>query len=217
MANTPLKSVGILGAGKVGVVLAQLALKAGYTVYLSGSQSAEKIALTTKILTPGAHAVTNKEAALLGDIVILALPLSKLRTIPKNELRGKLVIDSMNHWGEVDGPREDTVAHSLSSSEAVQQFLNSARVVKALSHMGYHDLHDHAKASSAPGRKAIAIAGNSPADLQRVSHFIDSIGFDPLVIGELSRGTILEPGYPAFGANRDKTSLAGLLSLHKLQ
>ena len=44
--------LGILGAGKLGVTLSQLALKVPYTVYIAGSGSAEKIKLSTDILTP---------------------------------------------------------------------------------------------------------------------------------------------------------------------
>lgn len=217
MSDFTIKTVGILGAGKVGIVLAQLARKAGYEVHIAGSGDPKKIELAAKILTPGAHAVSNAEAAQRGDIVILALPLSKYRTIPGDELAGKLVIDSMNHWFEVDGPRIDTIPDDQSSSEAVQQFLGSARVVKALSHMGYHDLHDHAKAAGEPARKAIAIAGNNEDDLATVSSFIDSLGFDPLVLGNLHTGELLEPGHPAFGTNLEKIDLENLLSLQKLQ
>lgn len=209
--NPPVKSIGILGAGKVGVVLAQLALKAGYSVYLAGSGDAKKIALTTKILTPGAQAVTKEEAAQKGDVVILALPLSKYRTIPAKELAGKLVIDAMNHWYEVDGPREDTVPTELSSSEQVQAFLKDARVVKALSHMGYHELHDGPKQSGEPGRRAIALAGDNAQDRQVVEHLIDLLGFDPLDIGELAHGVQLEPGHPAFGANLETDALRSLI------
>ena len=207
-----IKSIGILGAGKVGVVLAQLALRAGYTVYLSGSGEAHKIKLTTKILTPGAHAVTNEEAARLGDLVILALPLSKYKTIPQSALAGKLVIDAMNYWPEVDGPREDTVADTESSSETIQKFLSSSRVVKALSHMGYHELHDNFRAAGEPGRKAIALAGDNPEDCATVAHVIDTLGFDPVEIGPLENGVALEPGHPAFGANLTKQALAELLN-----
>jgi len=206
------KSVGILGAGKVGIVLAQLALKAGYTVYLSGSGAAQKIALTTKILTPGAEAVTNSEAARRGDIVILALPLSNYKTIPKDALDGKLVIDAMNYWPEVDGPREATVPEGQSSSEFIQAHLSNARIVKALSHTGYHELHDNPRAKGEPGRKAIAIAADTPEDAATVADFIDSIGFDPLTIGPLRQGAKLEPGQPAFGANVDKTTLETLIT-----
>lgn len=215
--NTAVKTVGILGAGKVGIVLAQLSLKAGYHVYISGSGDPKKIALTVKVLAPGAQAVSNKEAARLSDIVLLALPLSKYRSLPKEELSGKLVIDAMNHWFEVDGPRDDTVVNGTSSSEAVQQFLKSSRVVKALSHMGYHDLYDHAKTAMSPTRKAIAVAADNTNDMVIVSAFIDSLGFDPLAIGTLHEGRLLEPGHPAFGANLDKEALANLLSLQNLQ
>jgi predicted dinucleotide-binding enzyme len=201
------QTIGILGAGKVGVVLAQLALKAGYTVYIAGSGDPSKIALTVQVLTPGAHAVTNHEVARLSDVIILALPLGKYKTIPKHELAGKLVIDAMNHWWEVDGLRDDFLPQNLSSSEAVQAYLDATRVVKALSHMGYHELYDGPREKGAEDRKSIAIAGDSLEDVATVSNIIDRLGFDPLPIGQLSEGIHLEPGHPAFGANLSKGRL----------
>lgn len=207
-----IKSVGILGAGKVGVVLAQLAVKAGYEVYIAGSGEVSKIALSIKVLVPGAHAVTKEEAAQKGDLTIFALPLSKYASIPAKELEGKLVIDSMNHWMEVDGPKEDTIPEGVSSSEFIQNFLSNSRVVKALSHMGYHELFDNPKPEGTPERKAIAIAADSEIDAKTVADFINSLGFDPLYIGSLAEGKKLEPGTPAFGANttieRLKTQIA---------
>lgn len=206
------KTIGILGAGKVGIVLAQLALKAGYIVYISGSGDPAKIALTIKVLAPGAIAVSNRESIIHSDLIILALPLSKYKTIPTDELKGKLVIDSMNHWYEVDGPREDTVDPNISSSELIRAYLKNARVVKALSHMGYHELHDNPMPPNTNERKAIALAGDNTNDVTVVSDFINTLGFDPLPIGELANGRKLEPGMPAFGANLPKDQLEKLIN-----
>lgn len=200
-------TVSILGAGKLGIVIAQLALKAGYTVYIAASGEPGKIRLTTKILAPGAHAVTKEEAADKGDLVILALPLSKYRTIPANELNGKIVIDAMNYWGEVDGPRSDTLPDELSSSAYVQTHLKDSTVVKALSHMGYHELHDMPLPAGSEERKAIAIAADNKLAAQTVADFIDAIGFDPVYIGDLKAGKVLEPGQPGFGVSLEKTAL----------
>lgn len=207
MTEKKIKTIGIVGAGKLGTTLARLAGNAGLHVYIAGSGSPEKIALSVKHITPGAVAVDADTAIKKADIVILALPLGKYRTLPVDALKDKLVIDGMNYWWEVDGTDESLAHPPHSSSEMVQDFLHGAHVVKALSHMGYHHLFDETKPAGAPGRKAIAIAGDAAADNKIVAELVDTLGFDPVIIGSLARGKILEPGHELFGANVDKSTL----------
>lgn len=208
---TTITTVGILGAGKLGVTLAQLALARGYKVYIAGSGSPDKIALSTKIITPGAMAVTAEAAIERSDVVILALPLGKLSRLDHSLFTDKLVIDAMNYWPEVDGTLDGDATEQTTSTERVQKYLADSTVVKGLNHMAYHDLRDEARQENSAGRKAIAVAGDDKNAVEIVMHFVDTLGFDPLYIGPLKNSRILETGQPGFGANLTRTELESLL------
>lgn len=205
--------LGIVGAGKVGTTIARAAIAAGYDVAMSGSGAVDRIALTVDVLAPGARAVTTSDVVEHSDLIVLAVPTHRFRELPRELFAGKTLIDAMNYWEPIDGEDAELASSDLGSSVVVQQFFASARVVKSLNQLGYHEFEEGRRAAGAPGRIAIAAAGDDPAALAAVLQLIDRLGFDALAIGPLAVGVILGPDGAAFGVGYSTAELATLLGL----
>ena len=85
------------------------------------------------------------------------------------------------------------------SSEIVARRLAGSTVVKALNHIGYHELEDEARPAGAADRKAAGVAGDDPGAVEVIARLVDRIGYDPARVGGLAAGRVLQPGGPVFG------------------
>lgn len=207
-----LRTLGILGAGKVGTVLARLALAAGYRVLIAASGDPARIALIVEVLAPGGEPVTTAEAIEAADAVILALPLGRALRLPPEPFDGKLVIDATNYWEPNDGTLPEVRDDPRSTSEIVRDHLPGARLVKAFSHLGYHDLDERGRPSGDPRRVALALAGDDPGALDAVGGLVDSLGFDPVIAGPLAHGAAFQAHTPVFGVPMSRADLAAALA-----
>ncbi len=195
--------IGILGAGKLGTVVARLAVAAGYEVRIAGSGDPKFIALNVDVGARGAIATTAADAIADAHLVILAIPLYGVDGVPAGALAGHIVIDATNHWADVDGPLPEYESAGGTSTVVARKFPH-ARIVKALSHVAYQELEAHARDSR---RIALGVASDDVEAANTVAAFLERLGFDAVMIGPLAAGIGLQPGSHAFGAALGREAL----------
>jgi 8-hydroxy-5-deazaflavin:NADPH oxidoreductase len=203
--------LGVVGAGKMGTTIARAAIAAGYDVAMSGSGAAERIALIVDVLAPGARPVSTDEVVRHADLIVLAVPTHRFRELPPDLFAGKILIDTMNYWEPVDGVDEELANASAGTSVVVQGRFASARVVKSLNQLGYHEFDESRRPRGTPGRIAFAVAGDDRAAVLAAMQLIDRLGFDAVDAGPLGAGLVLEPNGPVFGVAYSADELSNLL------
>jgi hypothetical protein len=209
--------LGIVGAGKIGTAIARAAAASGYDVAISGSGAVERIELIVEVLAPGARAVTTDDVLHHGELIVLAVPMHRFRDLPGDRFDGRILVDAMNYWEEIDGIDENLATAPMGTSVVVQQHFPSARVVKSLNHLGYFKFDQGRRPPGAPDRLAMAAAGNDPAAVAAVMRLIDRLGFDAVDAGSLNAGVALQPGGPVFGTGLSAGKLTKLLSAEASQ
>ena len=159
------RRLGIVGAGKIGTAIARAAVAGGYDVAISGSGPAERIELIVDVLAPGARAVSTDEVVRYADLIVLAIPMHRFRELPRDLFAGKILVDAMNYWDEIDGVDEQLATAPAGTSAVVQEWFSSARVVKSLNHLGYFKFEKsrrpRARRAASPSRRPAMTAPRS--------------------------------------------------------
>jgi 8-hydroxy-5-deazaflavin:NADPH oxidoreductase len=205
-------TIGIIGTGKVGTVVARAAIANGYDVVLSNSREPGTLADLVSELGPQARAATVLGTASAADIVLIATPTGAIDTLPAGAFAGKPVIDANNYFTDRDGLISELESGMTTSSERLQKVLPSAHVVKTINHIYASDIASTASPAGTENRRALAVFGDDALAKAQVSAFIDAIGFDVVDAGPLSEGWRLEPGTPGWCVPKTATELRATLA-----
>ena len=196
-ADAPPLKIGIIGAGKIGGTLGTLWVRAGHDVLLSSRHPAELQGLAQS-LGPKARVGTPREAAVFGDVVLISVPYGALPQIGRDlakELAGKVVLDTGNPYPERDGEMA-VEARRKGTGVASAEFLPGVRLVRAFNAISYRNLGTEAHRAGEP--IAIPIAGDDDRALAVATRLVRDAGFEPVVVGPLSRAKLFDVGSPVY-------------------
>jgi 8-hydroxy-5-deazaflavin:NADPH oxidoreductase len=193
-------TIGLIGSGRIGSTVARLAIDGAHDVLLSNSRGPDTLRDVVSGLGPQARAVTSEEAATLGDLVVVAVPVRAYPLLPAAALAGKLVLDAGNYYPPRDGQLPELDDKALTSSEYLRQLLPDAEVVKVFNNIFFKHLLNLARPAGAADRSTLPIAGDSAAGKRAATGFLESIGYGALDYRPLAESWRQEPGQPVYGA-----------------
>ncbi len=200
--------IGIIGAGQIGGTLTRLLCRAGHEVSVANSRGPHTLA--DLAAETGAKAVTAREAACAGAIVIVTIQQGRVHELPKDLFDGVpdtvVIIDTNNYYprerdGRIDGIEEGTL-----ESRWVEQQLGRS-VVKAFNNINWVPLLNNGKAKGAKDRIALPVAGDDAKAKAVVIGLIHEIGFDGVDAGPLDESWRQQPDTPVYGTNLDAERL----------
>jgi hypothetical protein len=190
--KTPLK-IGVIGTGNIGGNLATLWAKAGHELVIS-SRHPEELEELARSLGPNVRVGTPREAAAFGEVVLVSVPYMATPQIGRDlnsELKGKIVLDTGNPYPQRDGAMAEE-ARRKGTGVASAEFLPGARLVRAFNAINHNDLSS--EAHRAGERVAIPLAGDDAEALAVAERLVRDAGFDPVVVGPLSRAREFDVG-----------------------
>jgi predicted dinucleotide-binding enzyme len=199
--------IGIIGSGNIGAGAARHFVRAGHEVVLSNSRGGKGLEALVAELGGNAKASTIEEAARFGEVVLVAIPFGKLRTLPAEDLKGKVVIDAGNYYPQRDGKFAELDNDETTSSEVMASHLKGARLVKGFNTIQSEHLANQSDTNlPLDQRRAIFIAGDDSEAKAIVTRLIEEIGFAAVDTGLLhDGGSSQQPGTVVY----DKELTAG--------
>ena len=206
--------IGIIGSGNIGANAAGLFVRAGHEVALSNSRGGQGLEALVSELGGKAKAATIEEAARFGEVVLVAIPFGKFRTLPAHAFDGKVVIDTGNYYPQRDGKFAELENEETTSSELLASHLKGARLVKGFNTIWSEHLATQGDTGAAlEKRRAIFIAGDDSEAKEIVARLIKEIGFAAVDTGFLHEGgRSQQPGTAVYNKELTAGEAGALLS-----
>ncbi len=201
--------IGIIGSGNIGSTLAGYLTTIGHQVSIANSRGPESLAEVAA--KTGAAPVTVDEAAGAKNLVIIAIPVKAITSLPIAILSASVanIVDAGNYYPSRDGKIPDIVG-GLTDSEWVAKMIGHP-VIKAFNNIVAPSLASKAVPAGSPDRIALSVAGNDKEQKRVVMKIIDEIGFDAIDGGVLSESWRQQPGEPAYCQDLSKDALKAAL------
>ncbi|ACX89936.1 NADP oxidoreductase coenzyme F420-dependent [Pectobacterium parmentieri WPP163] len=203
--------IGIIGAGFVGRAIAKLALQNGHQVMLSNSRDPQSLFSLRPMI--GCDIGTATQAALFGDIIVIAVPFTAIDNLPAQALQGKSVIDTVNYYTERDGKVAALDTRSTTTSELLAGYLLGTKITKAFNAIPMTQLESDGLPAGSANRRALPLAGDDEREKAIVAELYDAFGFDVVDAGKLSEGWRFERNMPSYCIRMTKAELTAALAL----
>jgi len=193
MQSPEIKSVGIVGAGRIGKAMAQIASRAGRPVVISNRGGPQSLSAVVQDLGDGVSAGTVKEAA-AADIVVLAVMWPDVpEAVEGLDWEGRILIDPTNDFDPSD-------LHGRTSSQLVADLVAPAPVVKTANIYGAELLASDPH--QAGGQRVMFLSGDDTEAKSEVGTLFADAGFYVIDLGGLGEGGQMHQlGGPLAGQN----------------
>jgi 8-hydroxy-5-deazaflavin:NADPH oxidoreductase len=172
--------IGIIGAGKMGAVLASLWANAGYQVMIS-SRNPDSLQSLVQSIGHGAKAGSARDAAEFGKVVVIAIPYGsepKLGEELAAQLAGKIVMA--------------LEARKAGTGAASAKFFPGVKLVRAFNAISFVSLRNNGHGGADP--IAIPIAADDKEAIAVTERLVRAAGFGPVVVGPLSTAKTFDVG-----------------------
>lgn len=191
--------IGIIGAGQIGGTLTRRLTTLGHDVFVANSRGPETLRDLEE--ETGAKAVTAREAARHGQVVVLTVPEHAVLDLPDDLFDGVdadvVVIDTGNYYPRQRDGRIEAIEEGGTESRWVSDRLGRP-VVKAFNNIRARNLLEDGKPGGTPGRRALPVAGDREEDKNLVMNLVDELGFEPVDAGTLDESWRQQPGSPVY-------------------